>query len=178
LKEGWSIPHPSQAQKLQTFLSNNANIIKCICASPDTDCKESGKITCFDTALAFVHIRFDPCMCSNREEKPKRCDCIIFSFDRDKEKQAMFVIEVKDKYSKPSLGELCEKLQYCIDTMQEILKGRMAIVETFPIVCDEKHSALSKYAAMATYKVKCYGTKKSIILNPYIKNIVKYYKWR
>jgi len=166
---------PSAARRLKEFLLDETDVTKCICASPATDCKERGKINCFDPILDFMHIRFDPCMCPNVSES--RCDCIIFCFDQNKRKQAMFVIEVKSKYNKPTLTEVHDKLQYCIETMQKILKGRMTIVETFPILCDEKHSGFLKRVALTeTSKVKCYGSKKSIILNAYAKNIVQYFK--
>lgn len=117
-------------------------------------------------------------MCQNPSARQhERCDCIIFAFDQTKNKQAMFVIEVKTNFNKPSLGIVREKIQYCIDVMQAILGGHMNYVEVIPILNDAKHSALCAQASMTQkYKVKCYGKLRSIILNHYQKNIIDYYK--
>jgi hypothetical protein len=101
-----------------------------------------------------------------------RCDCIIFAFDNNKMKQAMFVIELKSTYNKNGLSIIRDKLQNSIDIMQEILGGHMANIEIYPVLSDEKHSALVAQAAQtAHYQVHCYGKQKAIILNPISKDI-------
>lgn len=162
-------------RRLRDFILDDPSISRCICTNPTTNCEESGKITCSGSTRSFIHVRFDPCMC--QEATAKRCDCVIFCFDQSMKKQAMFVIEVKRSYNKPSLEEIRAKLQYCIGVMQAILRGRMAMVEIFPMLCSRKHSAFHAQVAMTKYpKVKCYGTPKSIVLNPYAKNISSYFK--
>jgi len=174
-----------QVQRLQRILYRDPDVMRCTCGSYDMTCMERGKITCYNGSITFLHVRFDPCMCQNAGTyQENRCDCIIFAFDQTKRKQGMFVIEVKDRYNRPSLTEIKEKIQYCINRMQEILGGHMNSIEVFPILCDEKHSALHAQASMTQhYKVSCYGRKKSIILSHYHQNIASCYlkaaeKWR
>jgi hypothetical protein len=166
-----------QVQKLQSVLSGNVDVMRCTCQPDTSSCEEIGKIKCENSGLIFWHIRFDPCMCQDPcTQQENRCDCVIFAFDQTKKRQAMFVIEVKDKFNKPSLSVIKDKIQYCINRMQEILCGHMNSVEVFPILCDEKHSSLCAQASMTkNCKVRCYGKPKSIILSQYQRNIVSYY---
>ncbi len=156
------------------MLQSDGDVKRC---SRAHNCFEKGRVTCTGNGMHFLHIRFDPCMMPNRDpHAPKRCDCVIFAFDRTKKKQAAFVIEVKKSYEKATLEIIQAKLQTCINRIQEILMGHMNSIEIFPILCDNKHSTLVAQAALTKfYRVKCYSIGKSIIVNKYQKNIVDYY---
>ena len=159
---------------LKTILQNDPKVKKCICDDTFSNCEEKGKIVCSDQNLEFIHIRFDPCMCEDSKEK--RCDCVIFCFNINKEKQGMFVVEVKETYDKPSFSEIIAKIQYCIKTIEDILLGRMSKVEIYPFLCSRKHTSIDRRAALSAPKVKCYGTKKTLILVPHGTNISSYYR--
>lgn len=169
--------YAQKISRIQSKLLENVNVTACLHPSDRSSCIEKGKIVCEDPSITFTHLRFDPCMCQGIIEKTeKRCDCIIFGFDPSKIKQALFVIEVKDKYGAKSLDVIKQKIQYCINRTQDILKGHMNSVEIFPILCDEKHSALKAQASLTEkYQVRCYNGPKRIILTPYKRNIVSYY---
>jgi hypothetical protein len=174
--------YASSITRISNVLLNDADVRRC---SAPHKCEEKGKILCLDNSMQFLHIRFDPCMMPDSGGyKPKRCDCVIFGFDQTKKKQAIFVVETKKSYEKGTLQTIQAKIQTCIDRMQRILGGHMNSIEVFPIMCDNKHSALFAQTTMTKYyKVKCYGTAKSILLNSYQKNIVDYYhiaakKWK
>lgn len=173
-----------QIKKIVKILEADESVTSCTCFQ-DIDCKERGKITCSNETMEFLHVRFDHCMISDElPNQPKRCDCVIFGFDATKKKQAMFVIEVKETYDKITLATIKAKLETCIGRMQSILGGHMNNIEVFPILTDERHSALCAQASMINnYKVRCYSANKTILVNKYQKNVVDYYlkaseKWQ
>lgn len=168
--------YSEQIAKIVSKLESDKCVTSCTCFA-GTKCIEEGKITCQDKNIEFLHIRFDPCMMPETgQDQLKRCDCIIFGFDKTRKKQAMFVIEVKDTYRKNTLDAIKEKIQTCVSRMQSILEGTMNLIEVFPIMTDLKHSALCAQASMTkNYKVKCYNSDKTIIVTNYRKNIVDYY---
>lgn len=161
-------------EKIMGVLKSNPDVARC---SLPHLCEEKGRIMCTGSGMLFVHIRFDPCMMPDEGGyQHKRCDCVIFAFDSTKKKQAMFAIETKKSYEKATLETIQEKIQTCVDKLQEILRGHMNSIEVFPILCDNKHSALVAQATMTkNYKIACYTSKKSILVNNYQKNIVDYY---
>lgn len=173
--------YAAKVQRLKTILRENEAIWSCTCKTQD-DCSETQNVKCEtpdpdNPAITFWHIHFDPCMCEQTgNEHLSRCDCIVFVFDIRKQKQAMFVIELKSTYNKNGLTVIKQKLQNSINIMQQIIGGHMNDIEVFPVLSDKKHSSIVAQAAQTSfYQVQCYGKSKSIILHTISKNIARLY---
>ena len=122
------------------------------------ECRERTRISWDNPNYIFLHFRFDGCICD--DPTCNKCDCIIFRL-RNNAKPIMFVIETKG--GNPSFSEAKKQIEYCIDTMIELLPNPKTQFKIVPVLCAGRITTFMKEVSLSN-KVKIFGEKSPINL--------------
>jgi len=159
-------------QNWPSFFCDKPEIKKCTCKvgigeeGGSVDCQEEGKISWDIEGYAFLHVRFDGCICDDPNRK--KCDCIIFRFDLNDSAPVVFVVETKG--GNPSFSEVKSQIESCIEFLMRLLPDPKNQFKVIPVLCALRISAFIKEVSLSN-KVKVFGDKVPVNLRLHSQNI-------